>query len=99
MSKTLNRRLTTTDSSFLYFEKKEAAMHIGSVHLFEGEVPFEDFIAMMDAKMHLTTTDEKKEAAIRAISRSLSSTRLIWRIRRGNPTRISIFASIFSNSR
>jgi len=53
MSKTLNRRLTTTDSSFLYFEKKEAPMHIGSVHLFEGEVPFEDFIAMMDAKMHL----------------------------------------------
>lgn len=28
-------------------------MHIGSVHLFEGEVPFEDFVAMMDAKMHL----------------------------------------------
>ncbi|MCY7347665.1 MAG: wax ester/triacylglycerol synthase family O-acyltransferase [Pyrinomonadaceae bacterium] len=53
MSKTLNRRLTTTDASFLYFEKKEAPMHIGSVHLFEGEVPFEDFIAMMDAKMHL----------------------------------------------
>ncbi len=53
MSKILNRRLTTTDSSFLYFEKKEAPMHIGSVHLFEGEVPFEDFISMMDAKMHL----------------------------------------------
>lgn len=53
MSKTLNRRLTTVDSSFLYFEKKEAPMHIGSVHLFEGEVPFEDFVAMMDAKMHL----------------------------------------------
>lgn len=53
MSKPLNRRLTTVDSSFLYFEKKEAPMHIGSVHLFEGEVPFEDFIRMMDAKMHL----------------------------------------------
>lgn len=53
MSKTLNRRLTTVDSSFLYFEKKEAPLHIGSVHLFEGEVPFEDFIKMMDAKMHL----------------------------------------------
>ncbi len=53
MSKTLNRRLTTVDSSFLYFEKKEAPMHIGSVHFFEGEVPFEDFVAMMDAKMHL----------------------------------------------
>lgn len=28
-------------------------MHIGSVHLFEGEVPFEDFVRMLDAKMHL----------------------------------------------
>ncbi|HEY0321553.1 MAG TPA: wax ester/triacylglycerol synthase family O-acyltransferase [Pyrinomonadaceae bacterium] len=52
-SQKLNRRLTTLDASFLYFEKKEAPMHIGSVHLFEGEVPFEDFVAMMDAKMHL----------------------------------------------
>lgn len=49
----LNRRLTTLDASFLYFEKTEAPMHIGSVHLFDGEVPFEDFVAMMDAKMHL----------------------------------------------
>lgn len=49
----LNRRLTTLDASFLYFEKKEAPMHIGSVHIFEGEVPFEDFVAMMDAKIHL----------------------------------------------
>jgi diacylglycerol O-acyltransferase / wax synthase len=49
----LNRRLTTLDASFLYFEKKEAPMHIGSVHIFDGEVPFEDFVAMMDAKMHL----------------------------------------------
>src|SRR3982751_4707058 len=52
-SQKLNRRLTTLDASFLYFEKKEAPMHIGSVHIFEGEVPFEDFVAMMDAKMHL----------------------------------------------
>jgi diacylglycerol O-acyltransferase / wax synthase len=41
------------DASFLYFERKEAPMHIGSVHLFEGEVPFDDFVEMMDAKMHL----------------------------------------------
>jgi WS/DGAT/MGAT family acyltransferase len=52
-SQKLNRRLTTLDASFLYFEKKEAPMHIGSVHIFEGEVPFDDFVAMMDAKMHL----------------------------------------------
>ncbi len=50
---TLNNRLTSMDSSFLYFEKKEATMHIGSVSIFDGEIPFEEFIAMMDAKMHL----------------------------------------------
>lgn len=52
-SQKLNHRLTTLDASFLYFEKKECPMHIGSVHIFEGEVPFDDFVAMMDAKMHL----------------------------------------------
>lgn len=49
----LNNRLTSMDASFLYFEKKEATMHIGSVSLFDGEIPFDDFVAMMDAKMHL----------------------------------------------
>ncbi len=41
------------DASFLYFEKKEATMHIGSVSLFDGEIPFDDFVAMIDSKMHL----------------------------------------------
>ena len=49
----LNNRLTSMDASFLYFEKKEATMHIGSVSIFDGEIPFDDFVAMMDAKMHL----------------------------------------------
>lgn len=49
----LNRRLTSIDASFLYFEKKEAAMHIGSVSIFEGEIPFDDFVAMLNSKMHL----------------------------------------------
>ncbi|HMV83552.1 MAG TPA: wax ester/triacylglycerol synthase family O-acyltransferase [Blastocatellia bacterium] len=49
----LHHRLTSMDSSFLYFEKKEATMHIGSVSVFDGEIPFEDFVAMLDSKMHL----------------------------------------------
>ena len=49
----LNRRLSSMDASFLYFEKKETPMHIGSVSLFDGEIPFENFVAMLDAKMHL----------------------------------------------
>ncbi len=49
----LNRRLTSIDASFLYFEKKEASMHIGSVSLFDGEIPFDSFVEMVNAKMHL----------------------------------------------
>jgi diacylglycerol O-acyltransferase len=49
----LNRRLTAMDASFLYFEKKEASMHIGSVSIFEGEIPFDKFVAMLNSKMHL----------------------------------------------
>jgi diacylglycerol O-acyltransferase / wax synthase len=49
----LNHRLSSMDATFLYFEKKEAPMHIGSVSIFEGEIPFEAFAQMVDAKMHL----------------------------------------------
>src|SRR5215467_3738706 len=49
----LNRRLTSMDASFLYFEKKEAPMHIGSVSIFEGEIPFDEFVSMVNSKMHL----------------------------------------------
>jgi len=41
------------DASFLYFEKKEAPMHIGSVSIFEGEIPFDEFVSMVNSKMHL----------------------------------------------
>ena len=40
------------DASFLYFEKKEAPMHIGSVSLFDGEIPFDNFVEMVNSKMH-----------------------------------------------
>jgi hypothetical protein len=48
-----NTRLTSMDASFLYFEKKEAPMHIGNVSIFEGEIPFDDFVENVDSKMHL----------------------------------------------
>jgi len=48
----LNHRLTSMDASFLYFEKKEAPMHIGSVSVFDGEIPFDRFVAMVNSKMH-----------------------------------------------
>ncbi|MBI3650369.1 MAG: wax ester/triacylglycerol synthase family O-acyltransferase [Acidobacteria bacterium] len=53
MAKTLNHRLTSMDASFLYFEKKECPMHIGSISVFEGEIPFARFVANVNAKLHL----------------------------------------------
>jgi diacylglycerol O-acyltransferase / wax synthase len=49
----LNRRLSSMDASFLYFEKKECPMHIGSVSLFDGEIPFDEFVSNLDARIHL----------------------------------------------
>jgi diacylglycerol O-acyltransferase / wax synthase len=49
----LNRRLSSMDASFLYFEKKECPMHIGSVSLFDGEIPFDEFVNNLDARIHL----------------------------------------------
>ena len=49
----LNRRMSAEDAWFLYFEKPEAPLHIGSVGIYEGTIPFEKMYASMDARMHL----------------------------------------------
>jgi diacylglycerol O-acyltransferase / wax synthase len=56
----LNSRLTSIDASFLYFEKKEAPMHIGSVSVFEGEIPFDKFVENVRSKMHLLPRYQQK---------------------------------------
>ena len=50
---TLSRRMSAEDASFLYFEKPDAPLHIGSVAIYEGTIPFEKMYASMDARMHL----------------------------------------------
>lgn len=60
MAQPLNTRLTSMDASFLYFEKKEAPMHIGSVSLFDGEIPFDQFVANVRSKMHLLPRYQQK---------------------------------------
>jgi diacylglycerol O-acyltransferase / wax synthase len=49
----LHNRLSSLDAAFLNFEKKEAPMHIGSVSVFEGEIPFNKFIHNISSKLHL----------------------------------------------
>lgn len=49
----LSRRMSAEDAWFLYFETPEAPLHIGSVGIYEGTIPFEQMYASMDARMHL----------------------------------------------
>ncbi|HYL78543.1 MAG TPA: wax ester/triacylglycerol synthase family O-acyltransferase [Bryobacteraceae bacterium] len=46
-------RMTADDAAFLYLERKEMPLHIGSVSVFEAPLPFERFVAQIDSKLHL----------------------------------------------
>ncbi|HEU4758691.1 MAG TPA: wax ester/triacylglycerol synthase family O-acyltransferase [Dehalococcoidia bacterium] len=51
--RSLSRRLSAQDAAFLYFEKPESPMHIGSIAVFEGDVPFDRFVDNIASKLHL----------------------------------------------
>lgn len=48
----LNRRLTTIDSTFLYLEKAEQPMHIGGCMLHEGRVSREELARLLLDRLH-----------------------------------------------
>ncbi|MEZ5306161.1 MAG: wax ester/triacylglycerol synthase family O-acyltransferase [Pyrinomonadaceae bacterium] len=49
----LNRRLTSLDATFLYLEKKECPMHIGSTSVFNGEITLEELKNHVSDRLHL----------------------------------------------
>jgi diacylglycerol O-acyltransferase len=46
-------RLSSEDAVFLYLETKEAPLHIGSVSIFDGIIPFEPCIDFIESRMPL----------------------------------------------
>jgi hypothetical protein len=56
----LSARLSSLDATFLYFEKKEAPMHIGGVSIFEGEIPFKKFVKNLNARLPLLPRYQQK---------------------------------------
>lgn len=46
-------RLTAEDAAFLYLEKEEAPLHIGSVSVFEGVIPFEPLVKYVESRLPL----------------------------------------------
>jgi len=49
----LSHRLSGTDAAFLYLERKEIPLHIACVSVFDGEIPFDEFVANIASKLHL----------------------------------------------
>ncbi len=49
----LPSRLGALDAAFLNFETKEMPLHIGSVCVFDGAIPFERFVAVIASKLDL----------------------------------------------
>lgn len=47
------RGMSAADAAFLYIERKEIPLHIASVCIFDGPIPFEKFVANIDSKLHL----------------------------------------------
>ena len=49
----LSHRLSAQDATFLYLEREEAPMSIGSVAVFQGEISYERFVKNIEDKLHL----------------------------------------------
>ncbi|MFT5133832.1 MAG: diacylglycerol O-acyltransferase [Gammaproteobacteria bacterium] len=53
-------RLSETDASFIYMESASGPMHISSVYVLEGELPYEKFLTRFEKRIHLIPTYRKK---------------------------------------
>jgi diacylglycerol O-acyltransferase len=51
MTEKLIQRLTAPDAAFLYFERPNAPLHIGSLGIYKGQVAFQRFLSHMDSRM------------------------------------------------
>jgi len=47
------RHLSAADAAFLYLERKELPLHIAVVLIFDGPIPFEEFVASAESKLPL----------------------------------------------
>src|SRR3990170_1839255 len=50
---TLSRRFGPQDAAFLYSDTDAAPLNVGSVGIFEGEIPFDTFVESVASKLHL----------------------------------------------
>ena len=53
MPNNLAHRLSSQDAAFLYLERQHAPLHIGSLGIFEGEIPYDRFLSQLESRMPL----------------------------------------------
>ncbi len=49
----LPRRLSGIDAAFLYLERKEIPLNIAGICIFESPIPFREFVAAIESRLHL----------------------------------------------
>lgn len=57
-------RLSETDASFIYAESVSGPMHISSIYILEGELPFERVLERFRARLHLVPAYRRKLAPV-----------------------------------
>jgi len=45
--------MSATDAAFLYLERKQLPLHIASVCIFDAPIPYDQFVASINSKLHL----------------------------------------------
>lgn len=50
---TTGRCLSSIDAAFIYLERREIPLNIGGVAVFDGPIPLERFVAVIDSRLHL----------------------------------------------
>lgn len=57
-------RLSETDASFIYMESASGPMHISSIYVLDGELPFEDVFRWLETRIHLVPAYRRKLAQV-----------------------------------
>ncbi len=52
MEAKLSRRLGFEDAGFLFFEKPEAPLHVGSLGIYEGTIPYRTLVRHLESRIH-----------------------------------------------
>ena len=57
-------RLSETDASFIYMESASGPMHISSIYVLDGELPFKDLLRRLETRIHLVPAYRRKLAQV-----------------------------------